>query len=175
MGLSSLMLPQWLFNLFFLAAAHFPPHLFLSRCIYLFNLPRSGFCPHSSPSGCPISAEEFAHSSAAVHYLSGNIHFATVSFQIISNKWMEKVWMGKWAEGLSEPFQFLWYCHYTVGKQKQCLSTMMSWNIGVGWGLVIQLQQTLSKLKILHEIYRIFIGEQLVTFSKSLLRVLMVL
>lgn len=57
---------------------------------------------------------------------------------------------------------FQWCCHHAVGnrnRNRMHCSAMTSCKLGVCWGSVMQLQQSLSKLKsIAYEIYGIFIG-----------------
>lgn len=188
MGLSSLMLPQWPFNLFQL------PHI--SPLIYFYLAASTFHLPHSH-----ISAFVPIHSSPAAPYPQRNSHIpqppcATSQETSILPPCLSRLWAAwtrgsiccyatsEWrrCEGMlaiekkvyqSHFCSFQWYCHYDVGNRN---SAMMPWKIGVGWGSTIQLQRTFSKLKnIAYEHYRIFIGELLVTFCKSLLRVLMVL
>lgn len=161
----------------FFSCRIFPPHLFLSRYIYLLftTLPHFIFCPHSSLPSCSISTEEFLSRRVLPLRKHPFCHHVFPDYKQLYAA-MQQV-NGCWRMYRHHFSSFEWYCHYTVGNRNRMHCNMMtSWKIGVGWGSVIQFLQTLSKLKnIAYEVYRIFIGDQLVTFSKSLLRVLVVL
>lgn len=191
MGLSSLMFPQWLLNLFQLPHIS-PSFIFISPHLpFTYHAPTfqllSPFIPCRLPHihrgihtflsrrALPLRKHPFCHCVFPDYKQRGPRGTQLCCYATAEWRRCECVLVNEKKVYRSHFSSFQWYCHYTVGNRMSC-STMMSWKIGVGWGSVIQLQQALSKLKnIAYEIYTIYIAEQLVTFSKSSARVLMVL
>lgn len=189
MGLSALMFLQWLLNLFQLPHIS-PSFVFISPHLpFIYHAPTfqllSPFIPCGLPHihrgihtflsrrALPLRKHPFCHCVFPDYKQRGCRGTQLCCYATSEWRRCECVSANEKVYG-SHFSSFQWYCHYTVGNRISCCM-MMSWKVGVGWGSVI-LQQTLSKLKnVAYENYRFFIGEQLVTFSKSLLRVLMVL
>lgn len=162
MGLSSLMFPQWLLNLFQLphispSFSFISPHLPFTYHAPTFQL-LSPFIPCRLPHthrgihtflsrrALPLRKHPFCHCVFPDYKPRGPRGTQLCCCATAEWRRCECVLVNEKNVCRSHFSSFQWHCHYTAGNRMSC-STMMSWKIGVGWGSVIQLQQALSKLK----------------------------